>query len=88
MKITIQFEAQLREISGEAEVILDPPDSATLPEVLTLVSEAKDALRERLFSGSEVSPSLMVFVNEQPVTVDHVLHDGDTVLLLPPISGG
>ena len=91
MKITIQFEAQLREVAGQSEVSLDVADDTNLRQVLEEAAADNDTLRERLFAGDSLSASLMVFVNDQPIAGDandHSLNDGATVLLLPPISGG
>ena len=91
MKITVQFEAQLREVAGRPELSLDVADNANLRQVLEEAAADNDTLRERLFAGDGLSASLMVFVDDQPVTGDattHSLKDGASVLLLPPISGG
>jgi molybdopterin converting factor small subunit len=94
MKVAIQFEAQLRQVAGSGNVEIDVPDGGNLLKALQQVaSSGSDELRDRLFTAEgTVQPSVLVFVNDQPVSSQfanvHVLNAGDTILLLPPISGG
>ena len=93
MKINVVFEAQLREIAGQQELSLLLDGNPTVFQVLQHASVSSPTLRERLLSNEDrVQPGIMIFVNDQPVTSDTAkdqkLQDGDSVLLLPPISGG
>ncbi len=94
MKVAIQFEAQLRQVAGTGNVDIDAPEgSSVLTALQKVASSGYDGLRDRIFSEEGLlQASVLVFVNDQPVpsqsTNDHVLNAGDTVLLLPPISGG
>jgi molybdopterin converting factor small subunit len=94
MKVAIQFEAQLRQVAGTGNVDIDvPAGSNVLTALQQVVSTGSDGLRDRVFtSEGALQASVLVFVNDQPVPSqsanDHVLSAGDTVLLLPPISGG
>jgi molybdopterin converting factor small subunit len=94
MKVTVQFEAQLREIAGTGSTETELPDGASfLDAVQKVVVDGTDALAERLLAkDGGLQPSLMAFVNDQPVIAatagTHQVSDGDMILLLPPISGG
>ncbi len=94
MKVAIQFEAQLRQVAGAGNVDIDVPEGSNLLTALQLVaSSSNDGLHDRLLTEEgALQASVLVFVNDQPVPSQsadfHVLSAGDTILLLPPISGG
>jgi|AntAceMinimDraft_11_1070367.scaffolds.fasta_scaffold02491_4 molybdopterin converting factor small subunit len=94
MKVTFQFEAQLRQVAGVNSFDVELPENVSLLTAIQHVSEeAGEALRERLLTAEKsVQPGIMLFVNELPVpsalTDNHRLDSGDVILLLPPISGG
>ena len=94
MKINVQFEAQLREVAGTGRIEMNLPDQASLLDGLKKVAnDSERALAERLLTkDSTIQPGVMTFVNDQPVlgslADSHQLSEGDTILLLPPISGG
>ena len=52
------------------------------------VESALRLLRERASKQSDVWNTLAVAVNREYAGRDTVLHDGDEVALLPPVSGG
>lgn len=94
MKVTFQFEAQLRAVAGVGSRDVQVPEGTSLLAAMQQVSdEAGDVVRDRLLTTQRtVQLSLLVFVNEQPVTSaaaeSCLLQSGDTILLLSPISGG
>lgn len=93
MQITIQFEAQLRQIAGTGTQTVDVTDDCSLLHLLQDATLTAEALRLRILNDEgHVQPSLLLFVNDVPVPPDTadsvVLKGGDQVLLLPPISGG
>ncbi|HIE97769.1 MAG: MoaD/ThiS family protein [Fuerstiella sp.] len=94
MKVAIQFEAQLRQVAGTGNVDIDVPEgSSVLTALQQVAASSNEGLRDRVFSQKGIlQASVLVFVNDQPVPSQsanaHVLSAGDTVLLLPPISGG
>ena len=94
MKITVQLEAQLQQAAGKREIETSLPEGSSLLTLLQQIAVGGgDAFRDRLFAPEgELLSTVLLFVNEQPVATgaasDHVLSDGDCVLLLPPISGG
>ena len=74
VRVTVRLFAGLRERAGRARLVLD--DVASV-----------DAVWERLELGDE-PPGLLYAVNREYVTRGHVLHDGDEVAVIPPVSGG
>lgn len=94
MKVTFQFEAQLRQVAGSAEQVTELDSGANLLDGLQkITSNGRDDLKARLFSNNgTLQPTILLFLNDQPVPPNQAdstaLFDGCTVLLLPPISGG
>jgi len=74
VRVTVRLFAGLRERAGRGKLELD--DVASV-----------DAVWERLGLGDE-PPGLLYAVNREYVTRGHVLHDGDEVAVIPPVSGG
>lgn len=81
MRCTIRLFAQLAETAGTREVTLDVPDNAT-------VSDAIDALARQLTSIAPLRDPIAIAVNEEYVQPDYMLEEGDTIALIPPVSGG
>ncbi len=76
MKVRLILFAGLRQAAGFKEDLVALPDSATVGDLL---DKRVPQLRRRSF---------YVAVNEEYARRDTVLHDGDEVALLPPVSGG
>jgi molybdopterin synthase catalytic subunit len=81
MRIRVLLFGQLKDITGRPEETLDLPAGATLGD-----------LREH-YSGQfprfrAIAGSLACSVNQEYASVSTVLHEGDEVGLLPPVSGG
>ena len=94
MEITIQFEAQLRDVADSADTTLSVPDECSVAEALRIAAiKYGSALGQRLVTP-EGTPqrSVLLFVNDQAIAHDRAetqrLKSGDTILLYPPISGG
>lgn len=79
MKISVLLFAQAREIVGESQVDLTVPDGIDVAGLLKqFVSR---------FTGL-VGLDMKVAVNSEYTENSQVLHDGDEVAIIPPISGG
>jgi molybdopterin converting factor subunit 1 len=74
MKIKILYFAALRERMKTGEAIVDTPGDETAA-----------ALAWRL---TGISDCLAYAVNDEIVQPDHILRDGDTLALIPPMAGG
>lgn len=92
MNITVQYSAQARHAVGRAaeQRTLARPTTvqAMLQELATTHGEALQRLV--LTATGEPQPALLVFVNDEQVPTNSTreLRAGDTLTLLPPISGG
>ncbi|KKO52151.1 molybdopterin converting factor subunit 1 [Paenibacillus sp. DMB20] len=76
--IRIYYFAGLRDAAGKSEDTIDRPQW-TVQELLDWAEAAYPA-----FSGK----SILVAVNEEYAKREDVIRDGDTVALIPPVSGG
>lgn len=81
MTCTILVFAQLTDVLGTSQLSLQLPDNAT-------ANGALDALHKQYPDLQRHRATLAVAVNERYATLDTALHDGDTLALIPPVSGG
>jgi molybdopterin synthase catalytic subunit len=79
MCVQVRLFASYRESAGTARLEVLLPTGATVSHLLA-------ALAERV-PGLSAARGL-VAVNHTYVAADCVLHDGDEVALIPPVSGG
>ena len=82
MRLTVQLFASLAEQIGARELRLDD-----LPERSSVAAVA-DAVIARHPQLDGIRDSIMFAVNAEYVTGDHAVHEGDSVALIPPVSGG
>jgi molybdopterin converting factor subunit 1 len=81
MRVTVRLFARLRDIAGASELRRDVSPDATIGTIWRqLVGEFPD------FAGYE--RSISTAVNADYARMDHLVHDGDEVAFLPPVSGG
>ena len=76
MNVRLILFAGLRQAAGFKRDSVDMPEAATVGDLL---DRRVPHLRGRTF---------YVAVNEEYAQRDTILHDGDEVALLPPVSGG
>jgi molybdopterin converting factor subunit 1 len=81
VRITVKLFAVLRDRAGQSELLLDLPDDAP-------ASAALEQLVNRFPSLSALLPRAACAVNRTYVPTDTILHDGDELALIPPVSGG
>jgi molybdopterin converting factor subunit 1 len=81
MRVTVRLFARLRDIAGGGEFARDIPPGATIGAVWRdLTGEYPDlGPYERSISSA---------LNADYARMDEVLHEGDEVAFLPPVSGG
>ncbi len=82
MRVQIRLFAMLRERVGESSLELGLPAGATVEDALTAL-----AADERLGGLLERLP-VRLAVNRDYAAQDTVLHGGDELALIPPVSGG
>jgi molybdopterin converting factor small subunit len=81
MEVRVLAFARLREILNASETVLAlPPGSAA--------GDAWAALAGGCPALSEHARSTRIACNGAIVGLDHELHDGDEIALLPPVGGG
>jgi molybdopterin converting factor subunit 1 len=81
MQVTVKFFAILRDLAGTAEI------SGEFASGLTVAQAVQDLRRQ--VPKLNQSPSKIAYaVNEQFVSQDTPLQDGDVLALIPPVSGG
>ena len=76
MEVTVRLFAMLRERAGSGSVTLDLPEGAR-------VRDALDSL-----AGLAEGIPLVMAVNREYASEEHVLGAGDELALIPPVSGG
>jgi molybdopterin converting factor subunit 1 len=81
MKVTVKFFAIARDLTGTEKTILTFPTSLPAFSVLEQLLVKYPQLKEW-------ENHLRVAVNCEYVSLEHVLHDGDEVAVIPPVSGG
>jgi molybdopterin converting factor small subunit len=81
MKIRVLFFAQLKDIFGAGETVLECPENALVKEAVFLL------LKQKGFSSLPVA-ALKYAVNENFENPDKKLRAGDVLALMTPVSGG
>ncbi len=81
MRLNVLYFAVLRERAGCEQEAIEIADGARAETLL-------EALVARHPSFAGLTNRLQIAVNRQIVPTAHVLHEGDEVALIPPVSGG
>ena len=81
MRVTVQYFARLHELAGEREWICEIADGAKVIDVW-------NAGVERAPDMAKLGGSISCAVNADFSTLTAIVHDGDEVAFLPPVSGG
>lgn len=81
LTINVKLFAGLKDMIGAREIAVDVPDGATVGDLRERVGQAYPIVQALL-------PALVCAVDEEYVPPSHPLRDGDTVALIPPVSGG
>ncbi len=81
MRVTVRLFARLRDIAGTAEMHREVGSGATIGTIWREMVDEFPAL-----AGYERSISCAV--NADYARMGQLLHDGDEVAFLPPVSGG
>ncbi len=81
MEITILYFQTLKDKTGTESEKFPLGDGDTVASVVDRLMTQHQAL-------AAYRPSLMLAVNEEWAAPDYTLRDGDTLALMPPVSGG
>ncbi len=83
MRVEVLAFGMLKDWLGSPATVLDLPEGAT---VATLIDHLRAASPSA--AAAEMLSSIAVSVNAEYAQAARILHDGDEVGLLPPVSGG
>ena len=81
MKVTVLLFAQLADAAGCERLAVHVPEGATVAELLDEIGRTHPALAVHW-------DRIAVAVDEAYCSLDRALHPGQTVALIPPVSGG
>ncbi len=81
MKVNVHLFAGLHDLLGRRNVSLELAEGAT-------VAELREQLAREYPVVTPFMSTLVAAVDEEYVTPEHPLRDGDEVALIPPVSGG
>lgn len=81
MQIRMRYFASLREITGQREEVLSIPEKTTVASARTLLLERYPGLESALARA-------VCAINQQYVTPETALKEGDEVVFIPPVGGG
>jgi len=81
MTIKVKLFAILRERAGAAEISQQIAEGSTVAQVWQALQNDYPKLAGPTFR-------LLYAVNQNYVSPDHVLRDGDELAIIPPVSGG
>ncbi len=81
MKVSVRLFAGLHELLGQRDVTLELADEAT-------VADLRDRLSQEYPVVTPYLTTLICAVADEYVPSEHILHAGDDVALIPPVSGG
>ena len=90
MRVTVEYFGPARDAAGTAseEVDCDPQCSAR--ELVMRIARARGGrLASLLLRDGQLSPAVLLVINDQQIdNKSAAVRDGDTVLIIPPVSGG
>ena len=86
MHVVVRLFAGMRERVGKPSINLDLPAGASVADAVTAVAREAKA-REANANWCEYA-HLMTAINDEYVSMDKKLCDGDELALIPPVSGG
>ncbi len=81
MNIKVKFFAMCREAAGTDECVLDLPDQASLEEFWKKIIERYPKL-------AAYRAHSRIAVNMEYAGAGQMLHNGDEICIIPPVSGG
>lgn len=81
MKLRVLLFAQCADIVGSRELSLNLEDGSTVGELVEHLVDKHPPM-------AGLVRSMMLSVNQEYVESEQILHDGDEVALITPVSGG
>ncbi|NPA16548.1 molybdopterin converting factor subunit 1 [Persephonella sp.] len=81
MKVNLLYFSSIKDRLGKSREEVELPDGSKISDLYKLLEEKYPQIAESL-------PSVMFAVNEEYADRNTQLKEGDTVALIPPVSGG
>lgn len=81
VRLKVLFFGRLKDVVGQSEESLDLADASTIEQLFALYCQ-------RIPELSKYRSSLVASRNQEFASWDALLHSGDEVAFLPPVSGG
>jgi molybdopterin converting factor subunit 1 len=81
VRVKVLFFGRLKDVVGQSEESLDVSDAFTIEQLFALYSERVPGL-------VKYRSSIVASRNQEFAVWDTLLHSGDEVAFLPPVSGG
>lgn len=88
MKITFSYLAQLRLMAGRVSDDLELTEPCTLAGLLQSLANLRPELRSLIFDGETPRRSLLVFRDDQRLSMADVISTDTDITLMTPIAGG
>lgn len=89
MSVSVVYKAQIKRLAGVSEETVAAQKE--LNDLLQSLCEGKsDEFANLLFKENSRSPNLLIFLNKMQVSLgsNPLVSEGDSLLLMSPISGG
>lgn len=81
--VKVKFFAVLKNIVGKEEVVVDVDKGMTLEQLIKTLEIDLPALKQVLKEGK-----ILISVNQEAASKNHLIKNGDEVAFLPPFAGG
>jgi len=81
MQCQVLLFAQLAESIGKDRIMIELSSGATVNEALNELAQKHETI-------AKMRKSIAVAINEQYCNTETEINDGDTIALIPPVSGG
>ncbi len=88
VRIRVKYLLWLRDKTGISEEVIVLPGSPSLEELIRTIMDKHPELRDLLKNLLGPDNPIIITVNGKTINRNIVLKDGDTVKLIPPVSGG
>ena len=81
MKVKVLYFSSLKDRIKKSHEVIDIKEKTTVGEFIKILKERYPELEKNF-------DNVMIAVNEEYASSDQVLKEGDTLAIIPPVSGG
>jgi len=86
--IRVKFFGYFRQLAGQKEVVLEIDDMDITSLLQLLKEKYGDEFYRIVVSEGRIRDEVLLLVNQKSVKENDVVHSGDEVAILPPVTGG